>query len=153
MEILMKVDLLKTRYKVIADYYQGQRSIELNKVKVGDIFMNQMPQQTTVWRRVINGQWDVETIHNPQQYGNIFRKLEWHEDRKPEEMPEYVKWVEIGPFGTPLELSGTIEKVEFYQPEGVKAFKVPSQTIPIRVEYFLPATAEQFDHFINSKKP
>lgn len=59
-------DLLKPRYKVIADYPNSE-------FKVGEIL----------------GQFAMPI--NKDSFTNIFRKLEWWEDRKPEEMPEYVK--------------------------------------------------------------
>lgn len=63
-------ELLKPRYKVIADY-PG------NDIPIGYII-------TDV---------DYYTRRNVDfdKWPHIFKKLEWWEDRKPEEMPEYLK--------------------------------------------------------------
>lgn len=56
-------ELLEPRYKVIADYPECP-------FEEGDILVN--------------------PTYEPQ-YPHLFQKLEWWEDRKPEEMPQYVK--------------------------------------------------------------
>lgn len=82
-------DLLKPRYKVIA-YYPG------SPFEIGEVLeLSTLPPYT-------NGNGDKEL----NLYGNendavpeedvieahtVFRKLEWWEERKPEEMPEYVE--------------------------------------------------------------
>lgn len=64
-------ELLKVRYKVVADYPHSQ-------FKIGDILSV-----------------EFTGILSPKPIGNyphLFKKLEWWEDRTDDEMPEYVKW-------------------------------------------------------------
>ena len=85
-------ELLKPRYKVIADFYQGQKDISQNRIKVGDIFMNYIPQQNIVWHRTRDEKMHVDCkIHKPEQYPHLFKPLAWYEEREASEMPEYVK--------------------------------------------------------------
>lgn len=71
-----KEELLRPRYKVIADY---PKSI----FKVGEILhvgsMGDLLYCDTNGPRM-------------SQYPHLFKPLQWWEDRKPEDMPEYVKF-------------------------------------------------------------
>lgn len=150
------VDLLAPRYKVIADYYQGKKDIKDNRVKRGHIFMNSMPQQDVVWRKVVNGEWVDETIHNPQQLPNLFQPLPWYAERKVEDMPEYVK---LNPENTTgeegvfkvLEVKkyndGTIGINHTHPAEDCEPFEAF-----VGAKYFLPATLEEYTEYINSQK-
>lgn len=69
-------ELLKPRYKVIADYPGSQYS-------AGDIL--------TVIGTELYTKGSIEFF---EQYPHLFKSLQWWEDRKPEDMPEYVKIVE-----------------------------------------------------------
>lgn len=136
-------ELLKPRYKVIADYPD-------NKLTIGDILM-QYVENDTVWRhRWSDGHWADITVHNPSYYPHLFKKLEWWEERKPEEMPEYVK---------AKDSSGEVSKVieHFSKPYASK----PNHPV-CKVEYLingarefyyelLPATKEEYDNYINRK--
>lgn len=89
--------LLRPRIKVIAPMPFG-------KFEVGDILIQMMvrhhPKEDSelMWRRVSGiKHWGgqsvgIPMIKNPDHYPHLFKRLEWWEDRKPEEMPEYVKW-------------------------------------------------------------
>lgn len=84
---MTKEELLKPRYKVIADYPES-------RYNVGSIFYKY---------EFVNGNYAyVENTESPldgrvarvewvENYPIHFRKLEWWEDRKPEDMPQYVK--------------------------------------------------------------
>lgn len=65
------VDLMKPRYKVIADYPDGRH-------KVGNIIT---PNKSGY----------CPYVGNADQYPHLFKKLEWYEDREETEMPQYVK--------------------------------------------------------------
>lgn len=68
----------------------------------------------------------------PKDYPHLFKKLEWWEDRKPEEMPEYVKMMD-GP------VKGTVRKMSELE-------------FPYHVYYkFLPATKSDYDQYIKQK--
>lgn len=59
-------ELLRPRYKVIAQYpFSSHPNGEIIKATTGGTYFDQYP--------------------------HIFKKLEWWEDRKPEDMPEYIK--------------------------------------------------------------
>jgi len=85
-------ELLKPRYKVIADYFfnpynvgdiitlpENNRSVHLTTTKHTDEFGENVSQAEHYAPKVI------------EQYPHLFKPLAWWEDRKPEEMPEYVK--------------------------------------------------------------
>lgn len=65
------IDLMKPRYKVIADY-------PANYYGVGEIYTDCSAYTTELF----------------EKYPHLFKKLEWWEEREESEMPEYVK--EIG---------------------------------------------------------
>jgi hypothetical protein len=139
--------LLKPRYKVIADFYQNQKSIKDNQIKVGDLFMNYIPQQNIVWRRISNNKWEDITIHCPDQYPHLFRRLEWWEERQLNEMPEYVK-----------EVDGKIHHVTFIEEYGfiwmqaVNGEVVSTWAVSEKVMcFFEPATQAEFEEYQNKK--
>ena len=66
-------ELMKPRYKVLTPWPP------LNNFKEGDIVT---PDEFTGW--------------HPKDYPLIFRRLEWWEERSPEDMPEYVKYASTG---------------------------------------------------------
>lgn len=129
---LKSEELLKPRYKVIADYPDSILS-------VGDIF-----------ETYDNGIKYVTQLSkvDVKEYPHLFKPLEWHEDRKPEDMPEYVK--DIG--------DGEIFRVDKYElPKKIqvirngKSFHPDSPTHFVSIEHFHPATKEEWDNYINSK--
>ena len=118
-------ELLKPRYIVIADY-PGKY------VKVGRIFKS-----------------DIGEYYD--RFPAIFRKLEWWEDRKPEDMPKYVKlviagktqyvhraldWGRMNCNGHPL--------YDYYNRVGTLMSSC--------VADLLPATEAEYLEYINSKK-
>lgn len=74
-------ELLKPRYKVIADYPSSNFLVdEILIADESDKFM-----QYEDW-----GKWELV----PKDYPAIFKQLAWYEERDASEMPEYVKFVE-----------------------------------------------------------
>src|SRR5678815_6192710 len=69
-------ELLKPRYKVIAD-------MPLLRFKIGDIHNAHF---------IPINIWDKETYVRLDIYPHLFRKLEWWEERQPEEVPAYIKF-------------------------------------------------------------
>lgn len=142
---LSKEQLLTIRYKNIAPYpgsdWTANEIIAFEKDFQG---------------RPVHYVWDSEgrkgfAPHFFDDYPHLFQKLVWHQDRKAEEMPEYVKWVEDGPFGK-LEIANKVEKVERIEPAfGSWAIKVPSQVNGIRPEYFVPASPEEYRQYLLSQ--
>lgn len=82
------MDLMKERYKVIAPY-PGM------KFKVGDIFTydREIAQTYDQWIDQ-NGQEHITSSF--PAFPHLFKRLEWWEDRKPEDMPGYLKWNDTG---------------------------------------------------------
>ena len=73
-------ELMKPRYKVIADYPD-------NKNKIGDI----IPMKhagTAAACDLVCGWYD--------RFPSIYKRLEWWEERSPEDMPEYIKVMSKG---------------------------------------------------------
>lgn len=74
-------ELLKPRYKAIADWpFMEQYLVEVGKIYSHD-WNNKMAK--------ING--DAFSTLPLDKYPHLFKKLEWWEDRKVEDMPGYVK--------------------------------------------------------------
>lgn len=78
-------EILRPRYKVI-DNWPGNTKFEIGDILKGyspgcgggDLILNDKGE--SVWL-------------SPEKYPHLFKKLEWWEDRKESELPEYVKWV------------------------------------------------------------
>lgn len=121
-------NLLKPRYKVIADYPGSRYKID----------------------RIISereGLKDYDAPNDFDKYPAIFKLIEWWEERKEEDMPDYVKWNEVGYMGSKNQLAGLIEKVTEVQKYGPTwLFQVNSQINAIRAEYFLPATQTEYEN-------
>lgn len=79
---LSKEELLKPRIKIIAPW-PGM------ECQVGDIINIPSPD----WVYSKKEHCDADYF---MYWPHLFRKLEWHENRKPEDMPEYVKWKSRG---------------------------------------------------------
>ncbi len=69
-------ELLKPRYKCIA----GWPHMELENISVGDVlYLKNAGNSEDVWNSMLS------------IFPHLFRKLEWWEERLPEDMPQYVK--------------------------------------------------------------
>jgi len=78
-----EVDLLAPRYKVIADYPNSPFAVGqvLNLKEVGGFWRYE-------WYNNAGMEYETESYFN--EYSHLFKKLSWWEDRKVEDMPEYV---------------------------------------------------------------
>lgn len=130
-------ELLKVRYKVIADYPE----IERHNIRVGDIITKE--EKTMYADKTQDGTPVVAIDH--EIFTANFKKLEWWQERKESDMPEYVKmtynlnWiykvnsydVNNGVFwhSEKHELSRRVEGDEFEQ-----------------LRYFIPATKEEYEN-------
>ncbi len=72
-------ELLKPRYKVIADW-PGSGNI------LGHVFVLNNNEAM-----MFTSQWEAKDSRFFNHYPHLFRKLEWWEYRLPEDMPQYVK--------------------------------------------------------------
>lgn len=131
-------DLLKPRYKVIADY-PG------NKLKVGDILIKYVFPETENYCYVTNPEilllGDNLRKEEVEQYPHLFKKLEWWEERKPEDMPEYVKCGENGKPRKVKEWNMRWGLVEF---EGGRTRRLQHQ--------WIPSTEQEYNSYLSSKK-
>lgn len=111
------------RYKVIADW-PGSLSIEVGQIITGNV-----------------GEVGAE-MFRLDAFPHLFRKLNWWEERKVEDMPEYVKWdVDIYPTWK------KIMKVDKWNSNG----SFDHENVTISVINCFPATEQQYNDYINSK--
>lgn len=125
---MTKEELLKPRYKVIADY-------PCAILEVGQIintYESAMAYVTESEKACL------------KDYPHLFRLLQWWEDRKPEEMPEYVKCIT-----TPdqMIMPGEVFKVIWNSNGGGKAADNGPWIFPY-TNCFEPSTSEEY---INQK--
>jgi hypothetical protein len=128
--------LLKPRYKVIADYPGSQWKV------------NQVIEKT----KYMNGRWYVKgSLHDPDDYPAIFSRLEWWQERKLEDMPEYVRYAE----------NGMVAKVDHFDLETTSAWFMyleggihpycPGGSA-LENTHWLPATLADYTHYCETVK-
>jgi hypothetical protein len=112
-------DLLKPRYKVVADYPDSI-------FKIGGI--------------LIQGEKDLTEA---AKYPHLFKKLEWWEEREEKDMPEYLKCIK-----TPdqLHFSDEIFKVEW---NGVIWAKSERGLCVVSTNCYIPVTAAEYLQYKN----
>lgn len=123
-------ELMKPRVKIIAPWPHA------GPFKVGDILMQFHPE-VDIWRTCVNGIWSKSTIHDVSKYPHLFKRLEWWEDRKPEEMPEYVKdkYNQVHKVTSVERIGANLEKGFYAHWKNVQ-----------------PATLAEYQQYINSKQ-
>lgn len=136
-------ELLKPRYKVIADY-PFNRHFPLN-----EIFVLEFKEERT---HVSNTGEPYALIEPKQglplawmesefnQYPHIFKKLEWWEERKVEDMPQYVKFIDGGEVIN-LKDADIHYKYGFLLKNEIHSFEYVD---------FLPATEQEYIDYQNS---
>ena len=120
-------ELMKPRYKVIADYPQS-------KIKVGDIYTPPVNDE-------------IDSFWN--KYPHLFKQLQWWEERLPEEMPEYVRWL-FDERKDSKSMDGYVVKVRGWMQNGYSV--LTQQGDVIASQFFAPATESEYNTFIESKK-
>lgn len=120
--------LLKPRYKVIADY-PG------NVMKIGHVF-NEIAEDE-FWTK----------------YPQIFRKLFWYEEIPIEELPVYIRFGEWDKAHTIYKVIqwNPTDEIKNYEPWGW-AEGYNEYMISLRFPNNYPATLEEYNNYINSKK-
>lgn len=137
---LSKDDLLKPRNKVIGPYPEMER----HNVKVGDILTEGTRYETT---RNQNG--DAVFTFEWETFPNIFRKLEWHEDREPDQMPQYV-WYDDTPISAKKKKLKVLKVDEWVkEPDGEIWARVNGDNIGFATMH-MPEPATESDY--NSQK-
>lgn len=135
-------ELLKPRRKVIAGYPGSE-------FEIGDILVKDA------------GLYYLETSegllhlsyppHMIEPFPHLFREMQWHKERKPEEMPEYV--IHVG--------SGEVAKVDRFDLETTSewfmylnggAFPFCPGGSALENDHFLPATKTEYDQYIKTKQ-
>jgi hypothetical protein len=87
-------ELLRPRYVVELDYPQPGKDDDHKLIK-GDIVMYLRVNSDMTYRRIRRCGWmsvGVPCVAHPDDYPGVFRKLNWWELRRLEDMPKYIKW-------------------------------------------------------------
>jgi hypothetical protein len=144
------IELLKPRYKVIADY--PKCPFEIGQVLIQD--MSTVGEVFALWsevgERFISNWIDKDVIC---KYPHLFQKLEWWQERKIDEMPEYI------------ETGGAVRKFkQLHKDWGIQLYDYPGEIEYedgvhndnayeiFSIEDCLPATLSQYTTFIKNKK-
>ena len=133
--------LLKKRYKVIADWPKN------DDCNVGDILELSAEYGGEQLYRFGEAQslWSVSDF---KQYPHLFKELQWWEDRKPEDMPEYLSGLKSIRKAISYEYhGGTLDDNKTEYPSVL--FEGDSVWCPIWM--FQPATESEYLNYINSK--
>lgn len=120
-------DLMKPRYKVIADF-PG------NQWKVGQILLKN--------DKVFKGDGYSEE-YKLEHFPHLFKKLEWFEERKTEDMPEYVK---------PKRAPEYVFKVIEFHSTVCEYFGTDGRICMDNSFVFDPATPSEYISYINKQK-
>jgi hypothetical protein len=129
--------LLKPRWKIIAAIPFKE---EEDFWKVGEIL-----DRDWGW----HGDDEDGFKYHISDYPHLFKKLEWYEERKPEEMPEYVRW-NYNPKTDNEDVRGLVEKVIKWVQNGYGV--VTSGNMVIATRHWLPATLAEYEQYINQKE-
>lgn len=122
-------ELLIERYKILAEDTSG--NLEIGKILVYDDECN------CFW----NGG-EPYTKEKMDKLPHLFKKLEWWEERKDNDWPEYYKYSgNHGVFKTSFIPQGGIVMLDFS----------PKEAVPVKLEYCLPATEAEYKNYLLTK--
>lgn len=127
---LTKEQLLIPRYKVIALWPFEYVS------RIGDIHHQPDVSRGGQWTALWN--WWDEMAKHP----HLFQPLPWWSDRKPEDMPEYLKWRTKQQIVKPVRWEANCE---FY-------YLSEHDIVGYYSDYTDPATEEEYNAYINQKQ-
>jgi hypothetical protein len=141
-------ELLKPRYKVIAtfpfnNYFMLNEVMELNEfddrghLSLHEYFIN---------KGSLSGIESPVVFHESalNLYPHLFKRLEWWEDRRPDEMPEYVSANNgDGVFKARFDTEETSAYFMYLDERGIHPFSPTG---------FSPATREEFEAFTSTNK-
>ncbi len=132
-------ELLKPRYKLISDYPGNQY------LAIGDIIELKEQWPTKWFTETLGSNDDAFTFSEAMldKCNANFRKLDWWEERKLEDMPEYVKRPPEMKF-----LSNTVFKIDSWD-ETASVGWCSDHRINVRVDQCIPATEEDFLNQLN----
>jgi hypothetical protein len=83
------------------------------------------------------------------KYPYLTRKLEWWEEREPDEMPEYVKW-NYKPNVDNSEMKGLVRKIEGWNQAGYGV--ITDNGLTTASKHWLPASETEYLNYINTQK-
>lgn len=122
--------LMQPRYKVIADFPHSS-------MWVGMIFIPEKKE-----------------IKFYDKYPHLFKRLEWWEDRKIEDMPAYLKFdderLSITSYGNDVEPE--IHKVKNHWYKICSSFMSEWRNVDYSYRAFMPATEQEYNTYIQSQK-
>lgn len=136
-------ELLKPRYKVIGDYPGSEFRIGAIMIFIKD-FMHRTDGTPESTRhsdvfKIGNNIIMAEGPSGINLYPHLFKPLAWWQDRKPGEMPLYLK----------RKTTGVIEKVDHYGPECMMAHFSEWDYSPVM--NYEPSTEIEYTNYINKK--
>ena len=120
-----------------------------------------------------SGNWYIPNyMYDPEDYPEVFRKLEWHEDRAVEDMPQYVRVIndscarDTGVFckvykwhiyddRIPIIRGQFGAEIEGYTPDYLldAEFNFPGQVYGrLNATHLQPATLAEYEQYINKKE-
>lgn len=136
-------ELLKPRYKATADYPN-------TGFKENEVFVTVMGNsgKQCVHRNIT---YNEEVAIYPADYPHLFKELEWWEERTAKDMPEYMKCKSsVHPKGIVWRVrQWAINTATFFAHGEDAGF---GHCVFTQSDILLPATKEDYDNYINSKK-
>lgn len=126
-----KDELLLPRYKVIAGYPGSH-------LKVGDILTYVGNNCFKCNDLIFHGSILTEHVH-------LFKKLEWHEDRAPEDLPKYARWA------SGLH-ANEVHKAEFDFTSDTLFLNNCASTLSMWIGHLIPATFEEYEAYQKTTK-
>lgn len=122
-------ELLKPRYKVIADY--PGTCFEIGEIIQWDDRTTETQRRALIIQSSAGHGIKTEIA---DKYPHLFQKLEWWQERKPEDLPAYVKWPH----------NGLVALVIEYRIENDCFFSGYDATEPYALRQVIPATETDF---------
>lgn len=140
-------ELLRPRYKVISDYPQPPFNEETDEHKFieGDLLVQGNVNGIITFRRygrLGHMSVGVPCIAHPEKYPKIFQPLPWWSDRKPEDMPKYLRW----------RTKDQILKIVRYDDNGEFYYLNENDICGYCTDYTNPATEDEYTAYINQKQ-
>lgn len=140
-------ELMKPRYKVIADYPNSEFEVGtiINFPNKSDYYTGSDEWESEFVKDKNKGGQFKFCIKKIEPFPHLFKKLEWWEDRAIEDMPEYVKCIK-----TPDQkiMPGDILKPIWNGIDG----KTGGHYIFLYTNCFIPSTEAEYTNYINSKQ-
>jgi len=134
--------LLIPRYKVIANYFHSP-------YEIGDYLEN-----VTDFRFVVTKHCNIQSLASTESLDkmtHLFKKLEWWEERKIEEMPKYVKIMSyIRPCTNNIN-NFELKTNQIFMPEkwGLHCFEIGNWVCSVSL--VVPSTEEEYNNYLITK--